>query len=98
MMYKFLNHNMSSYHNADFYYPMPTLRNGKWIPSKWITEKDHLESDEACGKGLHLMKILNPKYGTYTGNCFEAEGKDMLGEDDDKAIQIASGVKYEKKF
>jgi len=64
---------------------MPTFKDGKWVPSEWITEKDCLESDEACGKGLHLMKILNPKYGIYTGNCFEAEGKDLLGEDNDKA-------------
>lgn len=36
------------------------------------------------GKGLHLMKVLNPIYTQYKGNCYEAEGKNKLGEDDNK--------------
>jgi len=76
---------MKSYHDDSFFYPVPTYKNGKWIPTKWITEKDSESSDNACGKGLHVMKILNPKYGRYTGNCYEAEGKNLLGEDEYKA-------------
>jgi hypothetical protein len=83
--YKFLSDNLSSYQNPDFYYPSPIFKNGKWIPSKWIEEKDFEKSDRSCGKGLHLMKILNPIYTQYKGNCYEAEGSNLLGEDEFKA-------------
>jgi uncharacterized protein YjbI with pentapeptide repeats len=76
---------MASFHDPNFYYPTPILKNGKWIPTEWIEEKDCLESNEACGKGLHLMKVLIPKYQQYRGNCYEAEGEELLGEDGDKA-------------
>jgi hypothetical protein len=83
--YKFLDNNLTSYHNPNFYYPTPILKNGEWIPGDWIEEKDSETSDQACGKGLHVMKVLNPKYYTYTGNCYEAEGQELLAEDNDKA-------------
>ena len=83
--YKFLDGNMKSYYNEKFYYPTPTFNGKKWIPTKWIEEKDYEKSNYNCGKGLHLMKILNPIYKEYTGNCYEAEGKFLLGEDDNKA-------------
>lgn len=83
--YKFLSDNLSSYQDPNFYYPSPTFKNGKWIPSKWIEEKDFEKSNKSCGKGLHLMKILNPIYTQYKGNCYEAEGSNLLGEDEFKA-------------
>jgi hypothetical protein len=83
--YKFLDTNMKSYYDNNFYYQMPTFKNDKWIPTDWITEKNFEKSDNSCGKGLHLMKILNPRMVNYTGNCFEAEGKGLLGEDNYKA-------------
>jgi hypothetical protein len=100
--YKFLNDNLSSYHNTNFYYPSPTFKDGKWIPSEWIKGSDFEVSKEACGKGLHLMKILNPMYTQYKGNCYEAEGEGLLGEDEFKArfkkIRLVRPVSKEEIF
>ena len=76
---------MKSYYDENFYYPVPIFDGKTWIPTEWIEEEDYEKSDKVCGKGLHLMKIPNPKYGRYSGNCYEAEGLGLLGEDGDKA-------------
>ncbi len=82
--YKFLGANLTSNHDPEFFYPMPTQnKNGAWTPTKWITV-DGPKDSKPCGKGLHLMKKLIPRYGRYTGNVFQAEGKELLGEDDEK--------------
>ena len=84
--YKFLAENLCSYHDPNFYYPMPTLKNGEWIPTKWISVDNYSENKtEVCGEGLHLMKILNPRIFQYKGNCFEAEGEHLLVDDEIKA-------------
>jgi hypothetical protein len=91
--YKFLGGNLKcGYSDKHFYYPAPTPqydRNGElkgWKPSAWITEPNaDTISKDACGVGLHLMKIPNPRYVRYIGNAYLAEGKTLLGEDDEKA-------------
>ena len=82
--YKFLNHNLESYYKLGFFYPAPTRKNGEWIPSEWVEEKECDTSDDACAAGLHLAKKLNPIYFNFTGNCYEAEGECKLAEDEDK--------------
>jgi len=100
--YKFLAENLASYHTSTFHYPSPTFDGKKWIPTPWIEEKNCDDNKEACGRGLHLMKVLKPRYHPYKGNCYEAEGEDLLGEDDDKArfrrIRLLRPVPKEEIF
>jgi len=67
------------------YYPAPTFRDGRWEPADWIkcAEADST-TKEPCGKGLHLMKIPNPRYCRYIQG-YLAEGKGLLGQDEEKA-------------
>ena len=84
--WKFLGPNLTG--SNEFYYPAPTWNpiTGKWKPSAWICDPNpDRTSKVACGHGLHLMKICKPVYTRYTGNCYLAEGKELLGEDAEKA-------------
>jgi hypothetical protein len=90
--FKFLAENLKcNYEDREFYYPAPTPKYNEkaeltgWEPSEWVTVPNAPVNGEACDVGLHLMKVLKPIYGRYTGNCYEAEGKDLCGEDSAKA-------------
>lgn len=89
--YKFLAGNLKCGYDTEFYYPAPTPEydeKGKlkgWEPGAWVTMPNAPADGEACGVGLHLMKVLKPIYVRYVGNCYEAEGRDLLGEDNNKA-------------
>ncbi|MDG6917520.1 MAG: pentapeptide repeat-containing protein [Nitrososphaerota archaeon] len=83
--YKFLNENLQG--SQGFVYDLPRWdqESKKWVPSSWVEEKNaDATTLEACGAGLHLMKVPNPRYGRYVVG-FVAEGDGLCGEDDEKA-------------
>ena len=94
--YKFLTGNLESSDNPNFYYPTPVFKNGKWIPTKWI------ESSKTAARGLYLMKVLKPLYQRYTGNCYEAEGDELLSEDGERAkfvrVRLVRPVSFTEIF
>lgn len=102
--YKFLGPNLSSQHDSNFYYPSPRKdKSGKWHPTRWIEVEDYSEYDHVCGKGLHLMKACKPTlYALYTGNVYLAQGKGLLGEDDQKArfkqVRLIRPIKFSEIF
>ena len=107
--FKFLAGNLKcNYIGKECYYPAPTPNyNDKgevasWTPGEWVTVPDAPVDGEACGVGLHLMKVLNPLYGRYSGNCYEAEGKDLCGQDNNKArfksVRLLKPVQTNKIF
>jgi hypothetical protein len=89
--YKFLAGNLKCGYDSEFYYPAPTPKYddaGKligWDAGAWVTMPNAPADGKACGVGFHLMKVLKPIYTRYMENCYEAEGKDLLGEDNEKA-------------
>lgn len=103
--YKFLQANLASNYDSDFHYPAPTYdpKTSKWIPTAWIKHPNpDKTSKDACGVGFHLMKKPLPKYGRYTGNCYLAEGQQLLGKDDNKArfakIRLLRPVSFHEIF
>ena len=73
-------------------------RIGKWIE----LSEDAIDRDgNACGRGLHLMKIPNPIYVNYEIG-FLAEGDDLLGEDEFKArfrrIRLIRPLRFSEIF
>ena len=90
-LYKFLAGNLKCGRDIEFYYPAPTPQYNEkgeltgWEPGAWVTMPNAPADGEACGVGLHLMKVPKPIYTRYLENCYEAEGKDLLGEDSEKA-------------
>src|SRR5208283_5496042 len=100
--FKFLAGNLASGQDPKFYYNAPFWNGKKWKPGPWVQEKDCEKSDEACGRGLHLMKIPNPKYVRWTGNGYVAEGKHLLGEDDEKArfeyVRLVRPLEFKEIF
>ena len=93
VFYKFLAGNLASSHDSEFYYPAPTydLKRKKWKPGAWVSAPDltkktmQEEQGQPCGHGLHLMKVPKPVYVRYSGNAYVAEGRELLGEDNEKA-------------
>jgi hypothetical protein len=89
--YKFLAGNLKCGYDSEFYYPAPTPKYDDtakligWDAGAWVTIPNAPADGKACGVGLHLMKVLKPIYTRYMENCYEAEGQDLLGEDNDKA-------------
>ena len=83
--YKFLAGNLASGHDSEFYYNAPTFKDGKWKPGPWAKAKKVTKGGGACGEGLHLMKLPNPRYVRWSGNGYVAEGRNLLAEDEEKA-------------
>jgi uncharacterized protein YjbI with pentapeptide repeats len=100
--YKFLAGNLASGYDAAFYYNAPVWTGKEWKPSAWVRERDCEQSDEPCGRGLHLMKIPNPRYVRYCGNAYVAEGKHLLGEDEEKArfeyVRLVRPLEFKEIF
>jgi len=88
-MYKFLGPNLRCvYGGEEYYYPAPTWDAEKksWRPTQWIKHpKPDKANKNACGVGFHLAKICCPRWGRYSGNAYLAEGRGLLGEDEEKA-------------
>ena len=76
--YKFLTAELKDAFSCKVDY---TKAMGKWMT---LPESKVDRNGEPCGRGFHLMKIPNPKYCYYQIG-FLAEGKDKLGEDEEKA-------------
>ena len=74
-------------------------RIGEWISCDDITDADI--DGEACGHGLHLMKIPNPRYCQYAVG-YLAEGRYLLGEDVEKArfaeIRLIRPLRFSEIF
>ena len=83
--FKFLAGNLASGHDSEFYYNAPVWMGKRWKPGPWVEAKEFDEGGGACGKGLHLMKLPNPRYIRYSGNAYVAEGEGLLAEDAEKA-------------
>ena len=100
--YKFLAGNLASGHDSKFYYNAPVWDGKKWKPSPWMRAKDIQKGGDACGKGLHLMKIPNPRYVRWSGNAYVAEGKNLLAQDDEKArfefVRLISPLNFNDIF
>ena len=71
---------------------------GKWIR---LPESEIDRDGEVCGRGLHLMKVPKPMYFPYEV-AYLAEGKDMLGEDEEKArfrcIRLIRQLRFSEIF
>ena len=83
--FKFLAGNLASGYDSAFYYNAPVWDGKRWKPRAWVEAKEFDEGGGACGKGLHLMKIPNPRYVWYSGNAYVAEGEGLLAKDEEKA-------------
>ena len=74
-------------------------RIGEWISCDDI--KNANINGAACGHGLHLMKIPNPCYCPYDIG-FLAEGRYLMGEDDEKArfaeVRLIRPLKFSEIF
>jgi hypothetical protein len=89
--YKFLSGNLKCGYDEEFYYNAPKYnQDGTWTAGEWTECKNaDRNSYDSCGQGLHLMKTANPVYVKYTGNAYLAEGREILGQDDEKARYVA---------
>jgi len=105
-MYKFLGPNLGCvYDRVKFYYPAPTYDAVKkrWTPTPWLKhpKPDHANK-AACGVGFHLAKVCAPRWGRYSGNAYLAEGRKLLGEDEEKArfaeIRLLRPLAFEEIF
>ena len=73
------------------------------IIGKWITlpEGEVDRNGEACGRGLHLMKVPKPLYFPYAV-AYLAWGRDQLGEDAEKArfrsIKLIRQLRFSEIF
>ena len=76
--YKFLTAELKDAFSCKVDY---TKAMGKWMT---LPESKVDRNGEPCGRGFHLMKIPNPIYCNYQIG-FLAEGKDKLGENEEKA-------------
>ena len=76
--YKFLTAELKDAYSCQVDY---TMAIGKWMT---LPESEVDRDGKSCGRGFHLIKIPNPKYCNYQIG-FLAEGKDKLGEDEEKA-------------
>lgn len=88
-MFKFLGPSGCTYYKTKaFSYNLPQ-RGEKW--SAWTEHPDPSEPDgQACGPGrLHLMKQLNSQYTPESWWVWWAQGRDSIGEDDEKAAYAA---------
>ena len=74
-------------------------RIGEWISCDDITDADI--NGKACGHGLHLAKIPNPRYCHYEIG-FLAEGRYLMGEDEEKArfaeVRLIRPLKFSEIF
>ena len=74
-------------------------RIGEWISCDDIDDTDI--NGEPCGRGLHLMKIPNPRYCHYDIG-FLAEGRYLMGEDAEKArfaeVRLIRPLKFSEIF
>ena len=74
-------------------------RIGEWISCDDI--KNANINGAACGHGLHLMKIPNPRYCRYEIG-FLAEGRYLMGEDAEKArfaeVRLIRPLKFSEIF
>ena len=94
--YKFVTRELTDNHVGVMDYSQV----GKWLKCpEGIGETDR--NGEACGHGLHLMKIPNPKYCQYVVG-YLAEGRDKLGEDAEKArfaeIRLIRPLRFSEIF
>ena len=93
--YKFVTRELTDHYSGEMDYS----RVGVWLHCPDVREGDC--NGEPCGRGLHLMKIPNPMYCQYAIG-YLAEGRKLLGEDEEKArfaeIRLIRPLKFSEIF